>query len=163
VEEEHASAFAMAGTKVKLRDPPALKWRARPIRAVGAIARCRVPGAHSVVPPNRKGPAMIARRLAAALLLATVAAAPAAAQRDPGLNQPGAVGNRGVAGVGVGAPGVGVVDPGINQPGAMGNRGVATVGVGAPGVGAYDPGINQPGAAGNVPVAGAARRTVRRY
>jgi hypothetical protein len=106
---------------------------------------------------------MTARPIAAAFLLAAVAAIPAMAQRDPGLNQPGAVGNRGVAGVGVGAPGVGAVDPGINQPGAMGNRGVAAVGVGAPGVGAYDPGLNQPGAAGNVPVAGAARRTVRRY
>lgn len=30
-----------------------------------------------------------------------------------------------VPGVGVGAPGVGVVDPGINQPGAAGNVGVA--------------------------------------
>lgn len=101
--------------------------------------------------------------------LVFLVAAPAAAQRDPGLNQPGAVGNRGVAGVGVGAPGVGVVDPGLNQPGAMGNRGVGVgapgvgVGVGAPGVGAYDPGLNQPGAAGNVPVAATARRTVRRY
>lgn len=99
----------------------------------------------------------------AAIAFVFLVASPAVAQRDPGLNQPGAVGNRGVAGVGVGAPGVGVVDPGINQPGAMGNRGVAGVGVGAPGVGAYDPGINQPGAAGNVPVAGTARRTVRRY
>ena len=98
-----------------------------------------------------------------ALALAILVAAPADAQRDPGINQPGAMGNRGVAGVGVGAPGVGVVDPGINQPGAMGNRGVAGVGVGAPGVGVVDPGINQPGAAGNVPVAATARRTVRRY
>ena len=46
------------------------------------------------------------------------------AVNDPGLNQPGALGNRGV-------------DPGLNQPGAAGNR---------PGV---DPGLNQPGAAGN--------------
>jgi hypothetical protein len=45
---------------------------------------------------------------------------------DPGINQPGAVGN--VGGVGV--------DPGINQPGAVGNVG-------------RDPGINQPGVAGN--------------
>ena len=53
--------------------------------------------------------------------------------RDPGINQPGAAGNVG-AGVGV--------DPGINQPGAAGNVG-------------RDPGINQPGAAGN-------RRGIRR-
>jgi hypothetical protein len=33
----------------------------------------------------------------------------AEAQRDPGLNQPGAAGNR-------------TVDPGLNQPGAEGNR-----------------------------------------
>ena len=71
--------------------------------------------------------------------------------RDPGINQPGALGN---PRVGVGAPGVGAVDPGRNQPGAVGN-----VGVGAPGVGAVDPGRNQPGAAGN---AGVARRSVRR-
>ena len=32
-----------------------------------------------------------------------------------------------VPGVGVGAPGVGVVDPGINQPGAAGNVGAAGV------------------------------------
>jgi hypothetical protein len=70
---------------------------------------------------------------------------------DPGLNQPGAAGN-----VGVGAPGVGVRDPGLNQPGAVGN-----VGVGAPGIGVADPGLNQPGVAGNV--GGVARRTVRRY
>jgi hypothetical protein len=97
--------------------------------------------------------------LAAVLLLA----GPSAAQihRDVGINQPGAAGNVGVAGVGVGAPGVGVVDPGINQPGAIGNRGAPGVGVGAPGVGVVDPGINQPGAVGNV--AGVARRTVRRY
>ncbi|MEE4237746.1 MAG: hypothetical protein V2I51_13590 [Anderseniella sp.] len=78
--------------------------------------------------------------------------------RDPGFNQPGAVG--GVAGVG--APGAGAWDPGINQPGALGNVGVVGapgVGVGAPGVGVVDPGINQPGAIGN---AGVARRSVRR-
>jgi hypothetical protein len=70
--------------------------------------------------------------------------------RDPGINQPGAIG--GVRGAG--APGVGKRDPGINQPGAIGN-----VGVGAPGVGKRDPGINQPGAVGNT---GPARRSVRR-
>ncbi|HWR91628.1 MAG TPA: hypothetical protein VN300_04345 [Desulfobacterales bacterium] len=70
--------------------------------------------------------------------------------RDPGINQPGAVGGT----AGVGAPGVGTRDPGINQPGAMGN-----VGVGAPGAGVRDPGINQPGAVGNT---GPARRSVRR-
>ena len=74
--------------------------------------------------------------------------------RDPGLNQPGAIGNRGV-----GAPGAGARDPGLNQPGAMGNRGVAGPGVGAPGVGVVDPGLNQPGVAGNV--GGVARRSVR--
>jgi hypothetical protein len=75
--------------------------------------------------------------------------------RDPGINQPGALGNP-------------RMDPGLNQPGAAGNVGVGApgvgvgapvVGVGAPGVGRVDPGINQPGAAGNV---GVARRSVRR-
>jgi hypothetical protein len=70
--------------------------------------------------------------------------------RDPGINQPGAVGN-----VGVGAPGVGVA-PGVGAPGV----GVAPrVGVGAPGIGVVDPGLNQPGVAGNV--GGVARRSVR--
>ena len=62
------------------------------------------------------------------------------AQRDRGVNQPGAVGNRPAAtpaGYGGSARQVRAVsDPGLNQPGAAGNRG--------------DPGLNQPGAAGNV-------------
>lgn len=53
-------------------------------------------------------------------------------QYDPGINQPGRIGNVGGAGP--------VGDPGLNQPGAVGN-------VGGPGV---DPGVNQPGAAGNM-------------
>lgn len=65
---------------------------------------------------------------------------------DPGINQPGALGNP-------------RADPGRNQPGAIDNVGVGVPGVGAPGVGVRDPGINQPGAVGN---AGVARRTVRR-
>lgn len=64
------------------------------------------------------------------------------AQRDRGVNQPGAAGNRGG------------VDPGVNQPGAAGNRGGATpagYGGSARQVRAVtDPGFNQPGAAGNV-------------
>jgi|APFre7841882724_1041349.scaffolds.fasta_scaffold42513_1 hypothetical protein len=73
--------------------------------------------------------------------------------RDPGINQPGALGNR-------------RADPGINQPGAVGNVGVGAPGVGvlpgvgAPGVGVVDPGLNQPGVAGNV--GGVARRSVVR-
>ena len=55
------------------------------------------------------------------------------AQRDRGINQPGAAGNRGR-------------DPGVNQPGAVGNVG-------------RDPGINQPGAVGNRGVGGSARQT----
>lgn len=44
---------------------------------------------------------------------------------SPGVGAPGV----GVAPrMGVGAPGVGVVDPGINQPGAAGNVGAAGVG-----------------------------------
>lgn len=53
-------------------------------------------------------------------------------QRDRGVNQPGAAGNKGR-------------DPGVNQPGAAGNRG-------------RDPGVNQPGAAGNRGVGGSARQ-----
>jgi len=60
------------------------------------------------------------------------------AQRDPGFNQPGAAGNRGV-------------DAGFNQPGAAGNRGAVTYGGSARQTRAVaDPGFNQPGAAGNV-------------
>jgi len=64
------------------------------------------------------------------------------AQRDRGLNQPGAVGNRPAAtpaGYGGSARQVRAVgDPGLNQPGAVGNVG-------------RDPGVNQPGAVGNRP------------
>ena len=67
------------------------------------------------------------------------------AQRDRGVNQPGAAGNRGT------------VDPGINQPGAAGNRGAAAAATPAGYGGSArqvravgDPGLNQPGAAGNV-------------
>ena len=63
------------------------------------------------------------------------------AVNDPGLNQPGAAGNR---------PGV---DPGLNQPGAAGNRPGVDPGLNQPGAagnrGGVDPGRNQPGAAGN--------------
>jgi len=86
--------------------------------------------------------------VALAGLITVVLSGPLSA-RDPGLNQPGAIGGT----AGVGAPGVGVRDPGFNQPGALGN-----VGVGAPGVGVRDPGFNQPGAIGNT---GPARRSVR--
>ena len=65
--------------------------------------------------------------------LLAVSTANVRAQRDRGVNQPGAVGNRGGR------------DPGVNQPGAVGNRG------------ARDPGVNQPGAVGNV--GGSARQT----
>ena len=56
--------------------------------------------------------------------------------RDPGVNQPGAVGN-GAFGVGGSARQTrAVADPGFNQPGRVGNYG-------------RDPGVNQPGAVGN--------------
>ena len=96
----------------------------------------------------------LARVLSALAVAAVILPGPLQA-RDPGINQPGALGNP-------------RVDPGINQPGARGNVGVGApgvgvgapgVGVGAPGVGGVDPGINQPGAAGNT---GVARRSVRR-
>jgi hypothetical protein len=62
--------------------------------------------------------------LAIVIISAMVAALPGTLNAlDPGINQPGAVGNVGR-------------DPGINQPGAAGNVGP-------------DPGINQPGRAGN--------------
>ena len=75
------------------------------------------------------------------------------AQRDRGVNQPGAAGNRGAGDPGVNQPGAAgngaagagsarqtraVGDPGVNQPGAAGNVG-----------GVRDPGVNQPGARGN--------------
>ena len=72
------------------------------------------------------------------------------AQRDRGVNQPGAAGNRGGRDPGVNQPGAaGNVgrDPGVNQPGAAGNRGVG--GSARQTRVAGDPGVNQPGAAGN--------------
>mgnify|MGYP003545165365 CR=1 FL=1 len=57
------------------------------------------------------------------------------AQRDRGINQPGAAGNRGGR------------DPGVNQPGAVGNRGVGGSARQAGVVG--DPGLNPPCGAGN--------------
>ena len=71
----------------------------------------------------------------AVVLIATTPAAATAQHRDRGINQPGAVGNRGYGGSARQVRAVS--DPGLNQPGAVGNRGV-------------DPGINQPGRAGNV-------------
>jgi hypothetical protein len=78
------------------------------------------------------------------------------AQRDRGINQPGAVGNRPAAATPAGYGGSArqvraVTDPGVNQPGAVGNRGVDP-GVNQPGAAGNvgrDPGVNQPGAAGN--------------
>jgi hypothetical protein len=56
-----------------------------------------------------------------ALALGLGSAGPAAA-RDPGVGV-GAPGVGVTPGVGVGAPGVGTVDPGLNQPGVVGNVG----------------------------------------
>lgn len=76
----------------------------------------------------------------ALIVVATWAPPAAEAQRDRGVNQPGAVGNRPAAtpaGYGGSARQVRAVgDPGFNQPGAAGNVG-------------RDPGVNQPGAVGN--------------
>ena len=76
----------------------------------------------------------------AVMAVATCAPPAAAAPRDRGINQPGAVGNRPAAtpaGYGGSARQVRAVgDPGRNQPGAVGNAG-------------RDPGVNQPGAVGN--------------
>ena len=72
------------------------------------------------------------------------------AQRDRGVNQPRAAGNRGGRDPGVnqaGAAGNVGRDPGVNQPGAAGNRGVG--GSARQTRVAGDPGVNQPGAAGN--------------
>lgn len=55
---------------------------------------------------------------AAAAVVTPGVGAPGCGAVDPGVNQPGAAGNRGG-----GAPGAGAVDPGANQPGAAGNRG----------------------------------------
>jgi hypothetical protein len=95
------------------------------------------------------------RILARVLVASTLALTGAVYAIDPGINQPGALGNP-------------RMDPGVNQPGRAGNVGVGAPGpgvgapgpgVGAPGPGAVDPGRNQPGAVGNT---GAARRSVRR-
>jgi hypothetical protein len=63
---------------------------------------------------NRRIPAALAVSIGAVLAYLPIVAE----SRDAGLNQPGAMGNRGV-----GAPGVGAVDPGLNQPGVAGNVG----------------------------------------
>ena len=98
-----------------------------------------------------------AHALVAGALMMGLAGTAAAVDPGVGVGRPGPGMARGV-----GAPGVGTVDPGINQPGRVGNVGVGApgVGVGAPGVGVVDPGLNQPGVAGNV--GGVARRSVRR-
>jgi len=73
------------------------------------------------------------------------------AQRDPGLNQPGVVGNRGYGLGGSARQTRALADPRINQPGAVGNRG-RDPGVNQPGAArnvGRDPGLNQPGAVGN--------------
>jgi hypothetical protein len=117
----------------------------------------------------------INRCMQAAMMTVFALTAASALARDPGVNQPGAVGNVGVGapgrgvtpGVGVGAPGPGVA-PGVGAPGpgvapGVGAPGVGVApgpGVGAPGIGVVDPGLNQPGVAGNV--GGTARRTTRR-
>ena len=87
--------------------------------------------------------------------VATFAPPAAEAQRDRGINQPGAVGNRpGATATGYGGSARqvrAVSDPGFNQPGAAGNR-RADPGINQPGaVGntGRDPGKNQPGAVGN--------------
>ena len=76
----------------------------------------------------------------AVTVVATWTPPAAEAQRDRGVNQPGAVGNRpGATATGYGGSARQVRaagDPGFNQPGAAGNVG-------------RDPGVNQPGAAGN--------------
>ena len=59
----------------------------------------------------------VARPGAGAAVVRPGVGAPGRGAVDPGINQPGAAGNRGG-----GAPGAGKVDPGVNQPGAAGNR-----------------------------------------
>jgi hypothetical protein len=81
--------------------------------------------------------------LAMGALMMGLAGTAAAVDPGVGVGKPGPGVTRGV-----GAPGAGVADPGINQPGRVGN--VGTPGVGAPGVGVVDPGLNQPGIVGNV-------------
>ena len=66
-----------------------------------------------------------------ALLLAELPPG-AVSQRDRGVNQPGAAGNRGGR------------DPGVNQPGALGNYGGSVRQTRV-----RDPGLNQPGMVGN--------------
>lgn len=94
--------------------------------------------------------------LVAIAALLTFSASSLEAQRDRGINQPGAAGNRG-ADPGLNQPGVaGNVgrDPGFNQPGAVGNRGATSAlvygGSARQTRAVADPGFNQPGAVGNV-------------
>jgi hypothetical protein len=106
-------------------------------------------------PPTTRGAAsMKIASLAIAGVMAVMTATESFAI-DPGINQPGMIGNRGVGRAAV-------RDPGINQPGAAGNAPLARGAVRAPGVqyprGAAaatprvgrDPGLNQPGRRGNI-------------
>lgn len=79
----------------------------------------------------------IASRVQVAVLVSCVVGglgSSAAFAWDPGLNQPGRLGNRPIP--------HGAWDPRINEPGATGNRQAPR--------GAWDPGISQPGRARNV-------------
>ena len=60
---------------------------------------------------HRMNKVSIRAALGVAVLTALASLPQGAHARDPGINQPGAAGNRGVAGPGVGAPGVGARDP----------------------------------------------------
>jgi hypothetical protein len=92
---------------------------------------------------------------AIALAAVILASTPVAWAVDPGINQPGMMGNHG-------AGRAAVRDPGINQPGVTGNAPLARGAMRTPGVqyprGAaavtprmgVDPGVNQPGRMGNI-------------
>ena len=93
-----------------------------------------------------------------AVTVAVMGAPPSAeAQRDRGINQPGAAGNRpGATATGYGGSARQVraaSDPGFDQPGAAGNvgRDPGLNQPGAAGNAGRDPGVNQPGAVGNHP------------
>jgi hypothetical protein len=110
----------------------------------GCVVRPAAPAAAAAAKVAYCTAGCVARPAARAAAVTPGVGAPGRGAVDPGINQPGALGNRGG-----GAPGVGVVDPGVNQPGAAGNRGGAAVhpGVGAPEAGVNNVGTNGPGVA----------------
>ena len=148
----HHQGTAAARDAVKKAANAAVVYCTAPGIPAGCVVRTAAPAAAATAATAKaiycRSPGVpvgcVARPAARAAAVTPGVGAPGRGAVDPGINQPGALGNRGG-----GAPGVGVVDPGVNQPGAARNRGGAAVhpGVGASEVGVNNVGTNRPGVA----------------